>query len=257
MSLTTLNHLLIPFFAKKHVEASTRHFVGMVKHFELQEWEDCIAKAGKFIEATLKALWVRAGRTVPDGRAFSAGSLIDGLGQLSQGSISDSIRLTIPRVSRFVYEIASNRGGRHDPNEIDPNEMDANVVTMNCSWVLAEMVRCAQHGIVGSDVAKVMVDSLVKKRYPLIEEVDGKTYFHFHGASAVDIALLALAHVSPRRISSSELSLLLKRHRFSTQNARVAVSRIRRYVDEDENGGMRLLIPGLRKAENLKNGRQT
>jgi CheY-like chemotaxis protein len=47
----------------------------------------------------------------------------------NENTLSDSVRLTIPRACRFIYEIASNRGARHDADEVAANEMDANAVT--------------------------------------------------------------------------------------------------------------------------------
>lgn len=246
-----VEQLLIPGFHQRHVAAMLRHFEGMSKNFQREEWEDCIAKGGKFIEAALKALYVSAGQSLPTGRGFKADSVINGLAGLSSGSAADTIRLTIPRACRFVYEIASNRGGRHDPDEIDPNEMDANAVVMNCSWIVAEMVRHAQHGSVDGGTAKAIVDSLVKRQYPLIEEVDDRTYFHLAGASAVEIALVSLAHRYPKRMTAAELTLMLRRHLFSESNTRVAIQRIRRFIDENDRGGFRLLAPGLEKAEEI------
>jgi hypothetical protein len=59
----------------------------------------------------------------------------------------------------FIYDIASNRGGRHDPGEVDPNEMDAAAVVANMSWVVAELIRYAQKGAVNLAEAKQLVES--------------------------------------------------------------------------------------------------
>lgn len=243
--------LLQASFAEKHVAALIRHFEAMTKHFQHEEWENCIAKSGKFVEAVLKALIVFSGQTLATGKDFKADKAINTLTNLAAGSAHDTIRITIPRACRFVYEIASNRGGRHDPDEIDPNVMDANVVMGNCAWVVAEMIRHAQHGVVDTASAKKIVDSLVTRKYPVIEEVDGRTYFHLNSASAPDIALVALNHRYPGRISSGDLIKLLKRHHFTENNARTALQRISKYVDEDDSEQLRLLAPGMKKAEEI------
>jgi len=251
MARVDAERLLTPVFSQKHVAAMLRHFEGATEDFQRGEWEDSIAKGGKFIEAALKALAVSAGLTFPTGKGFKADTVINSLGGLPAGSADNTVRLTIPRACRFIYEIASNRGGRHDPDEIDPNEMDANVVAMNCSWILAEMIRHAQHGAVNTDDAKNIVDSLVKRKYPLIENVDGRMYFHLENASAHDIALVALAHCYPSRMAANDLVNLLKRHDFTEKNARVTLKRVKKFVDEDGHGGLRLLTPGLKKAEEI------
>ena len=146
--LQEIEALLVPHFAKKHVTSLLRHFSKLVEELQQEEWADAIAASGKFIEAVLKALFVQVGKTPPAGRGFKADFVINGLAQVPDGIAHDSVRLTIPRACRFLYDIASNRGGRHDPDEIDPNEMDANAAVMNCSWILAEMIRVAQKGAV-------------------------------------------------------------------------------------------------------------
>jgi hypothetical protein len=53
----------------------------------------------------------------------------------------DGLRLQIPRACIFVYDITSNRGARHDSDEMNPNEMDATVILPVFSWMLAELAR--------------------------------------------------------------------------------------------------------------------
>jgi len=138
----------------------------------------------------LKALWVHTGNTLPPARQFKADSVINQLA--NQTTFDDSVRLTIPRACRFAYDIASNRGARHDPTEVDPNAMDAHAVVGVTSWILGELVRYAQKGSLRPDDVKDLVDGLTEKKYPLIEDVDGRTYLHVGGASGRDIAVLLL-----------------------------------------------------------------
>ncbi|MCX6570514.1 MAG: hypothetical protein NT006_03710 [Candidatus Aminicenantes bacterium] len=219
--------------------------------FQMGEWEDSLAKAGKFVEAVLKALFVHVGESPPTGRGFKADPIITGLANKPQNSCDDSIRLTIPRACRFVYDIASNRGGRHDPEEINANEMDANASVSTCSWILAEMIRLSQKGVVDLEEARKLVDSLTRKKYPFIEEVDGRVYFHLEKKTAPDVALLALDHAYPGRLSKQNLIDAIKRNGFSSDNARKAVQSISHFVDNDGNDRLRLLAPGLRRAEEI------
>lgn len=246
----TLEGMLVPHFPKKHVSSLLNHFSKAVEELRDGEWENAIGKTGKFVEAVLKALWEHVGNTAPGGRAFKADPIINGLAQLPT-TVHDSIRLTIPRACRFVYDVASNRGGRHDPDEVNPNEMDAIAATTNCSWILAEMLRLAQKGAVDLSNAKAIVESLLEKRYAFIENIDGRLYFHLKDKSAVDVALLALAQIHPRRMSKQALIDTVKRNGFKKGNAEVAVQRIAKFADEDGNGELRILATGLQKAEDL------
>lgn len=249
--MDSIETLLIPPFPKKHISAAHQHFSGMISESQGGRWEHAITKGGKFVEAILKALFVSVGKTPPPGRQFKAGAIIEQLAQLAANVADDTVRLTIPRACRFVYDIASNRGARHDPDEVDPNEMDGNAVVMMCAWIFAEMVRYAQKGAVDLKQAKELIEALVVRRYPLIEEVDGRLYFHHRKKTAPGVALLALAYRYPKRMPKDELLATIERHGFKKTNAWMAIRNIRQYVDEDDQVRLRLLAPGIKKAEEI------
>jgi len=238
-------------FPAKHVKAAVLHFQAMTLEFQQSDWEQAIGKGGKFVEAALKALQLHTGGTVPPARQFKAGDIITRLENLPRAAHDDTIRITIPRACRFAYDVASNRGARHDPEEIDPNEMDARVMVATASWILAETLRYSQKGAIDQDAVRELVDRITQRKYPIVEEVDGRVYFHVPGASARDVALLSLWHRHPGRISREDLKASLVRHRFSANNAALAITRIGRLVDDDGQDRLRLLQPGLLEAEAL------
>ncbi len=242
----TINQMLKDKFEAKYADAAVKHFTLMVQDFQKREWEDANAKAGKFVEAVLKAIWRSAGEVVPTGRNFSAGGIMNQVE--NKMVLSDSLRLTIPRACRWVYEIASNRGARHDADEIEANEMDANAVLASCSWILAEMVRYSQHGL-DLVAAKAIFDSVVKRRYPFIEEIDGRVYVDI-ADSAREAAILILWHVYPKRIAENDLFEQLRRHQYKKANAEMAIKRIQGVVDND-NGNLKLRSIGIQEAEEL------
>lgn len=246
----TANELLKDVFKEIHADAAVKHFQNMVADYQKSDWADASAKAGKFIEAVMKALWVRAGETVPKGKDFKVGKIITDLERKPDvAGIPDTIKLTIPRACRFAYEIASNRGARHDADEIDANEMDATAVLSSCSWILSEMIRFSQKGLDLAQ-AKAVVDGLMKRRFPLSEEIDGRVYVNL-GESATEVATLILWHIYPRRMSDAELIASVVRHGHSEANAKIAVKRIGKFTDRDANGNLMLRATGLNKAESL------
>ena len=99
-------------------------------------------------------------------------------------------------------------------------------------------------------VILTLVAGLMRRRYPFLEEVDGRVYFHVPGISARGVALLTLWQHSDR-VPKADLIAAVKRHRFTTNNANVAVSRLGGAVDDNGQGLLKLLIPGLREAESL------
>jgi len=198
----------------------------------------------------MKALWVHAGEVVPKGKDFSVGVTVDKLQQKpAAAGIPDTIKLTIPRASRFAYEIASNRGARHDADEIDANEMDASTVVTVCSWILSEMVRFSQKGLDLAE-AKAIVEGLMRRKFPFTEEIDGRIYTEI-GDSAPEVALGILFYIYPKRMPEVELVESLKRHDYKDHNASIAVQRLKPYVDTDAAGNVRLRNPGVRKTERL------
>lgn len=199
------------------------------------DWEDSIAKMGKVVEAMLKAVATHCHVTFPTGRKFRADTVINLLGALAPGSHDDSLRLLIPRACRVIYDIASNRGARHDPDEVDSNSMDANVVVPIASWILAEAVRYAQKGVDPSE-AKELVESLVERKFPAVKDVDGRIYVHAKNKSAADVGLVVLARQHPQRIARGDLVEAIRRNGFTLNNASVAVTRLARLTDDDGTG---------------------
>jgi HEPN domain-containing protein len=239
--------LLTAEFEEKYVKAAVKHFEDAVEEFQKNKWDDASAKGGKCIEAVLKALWKYAGETVPAGKDFKAGKVIDQIA--TKASVPDTIRLTIPRACRFAYEIASNRGARHDADEIDANEMDARTVVSVCAWILSEMVRFSQRG---RDLAAAadIVEGLTKRRYPFAEEIEGRHYADI-GTSALEKALVILYSIYPKRLARADLIETLVRHPFKRNNANVAIARLAPFIDDDGNGNIRLRNSGLQRFDQL------
>lgn len=250
----TVNELLKDkFAAARNVDALVRHFQDAADEYHQGKWEKSLAKAGKFLEAVLKALLVEAGLPPQSARQFKVDKAINDLAQLQSGTTDETIRLTIPRCCRFIYDVASNRGGRHDPDEIDLNEMDATATLNNCAWVLAEMVRYAQKQRDLTE-AKSTVEGLMKRRYPFIEDIDGRVYVDLKMAkSARELGLLILWQKGASRISRDDLIAAIRRQRrdISVANARMAVQRLGNVVDDDGAGNLRLRSSGFREADQV------
>lgn len=251
----TVNELLTDrFAATKNVDALVRHFQGAVDEYSRGEWEKSLAKAGKFLEAVLKALLLEANLPAQPSGQFKVGKAITDLGGAqTAGHVDRTIRLTVPRCCQFIYDIASNRGGRHDPDEVDANEMDATVALGNCAWVLAELIRYAQKARELTE-AKSVVDGLMQRRYPFVEEIDGRVYVDLSTAkSARELGLLVLWSSCRHRMSREELVASIRRQRrnVSAKNASMAVTRLMNVVDDDGAGNLVLRRSGFREAESL------
>ncbi len=100
-------------------------------------------------------------------------------------------------------------------------------------------------------VVAEMIASLTQRKYPFVEEIDGRLYFFLKGLGARDVALLTLWRIHPRRINKEDLIQAARRHGIREANARMGVARLHMLVDDDGAGNFRLLISGLQQAEAL------
>lgn len=240
---------LAPHFPAIHILAVLSHYSEAVKKYQASDWEGSLLKSGKFVEATLKALLVHCGLTVPPARRFKVGDAIRDLGQISSTTYDDTARLLIPRACTFIYDIVSNRGTRHDPDKVNPNKMDASVVMPMISWILAEMIRFAS-GIATPTETLEQVENLTEKKYPHIENVDGRLYVNIAGLRAREIGLLLLHAHYPHRITRVELTASMRRHGLKTNPIAIALTRLKSTVDETDNG-WKLRAPGREEAEKI------
>jgi len=242
---------LLKVFNSKYVVSLLNHFDESIRKFENVDWEACIQKAGKFVEAVIKALANYCQIPIPQGRDFKVGKLVEELRKADQSKYDDTIRLLIPRICVFMYDISSNRGARHDPDEIDSNKMDAVVVVQNISWILAEMIRFSQKGSIAPDQAIGLVEELMEKKYPIFEEIDGRLYVNKEGLSALETAMLLLNFRYPNRVRKQYLTDMLMRHNFTRKNSKMAISRVIKFVDDDAEGNIKLRGIGRVKADSI------
>lgn len=241
--------LLTAQFPTQHTTAALKHHREAVNKYQAGDWEGSLLKGGKFVEAVMKALLTHGGLSVPPSRRFKVGGAVRSLGQLSS-NVDEVVRLLIPRACMFIYDIVSNRGTRHDPDQIDPNKMDASVVISVISWILAEMVRFAAQNTANTVEAVEIVEGLTEKKSPYFEEIEGRTYVNLGGLTPRELALLLLYVRYPRRISRRDLSAAIKRHGIRGSKVDVALTRLKDIVDDDD-GEWRIRQIGREEAERI------
>lgn len=244
---TEVADLLSISFSRKHVDAMLKHFQAGTKEYREGNWEGVGLKAGKFVEAATKCLMGHCGIALPTtARKFHAGPELKKLEPLA--TCSDTVRLVIPKACLFMYDIASNRGSRHDSEDIDANEMDARVLVPLMGWTVAEMVRFSNPANSDTSEAAAIIESFTQKIYPIFEEIDGRPYVNLNKASAPDIALLLLYFKYPHRINRQDLVEAVARHGHKKKAAEMAVHRLKNLVD-DKDGSWQLRGLGREKAE--------
>ena len=129
-------------------------------------------EGGRFCETAFRMLQQSTTKTfTPLGKTLNTTKIITDLGNVPSAAALNSIRLHIPRALRVVYDIRNNRDTAHLGDGIDPNLQDATLVISNLDWVLAEFVRI-YHGV-AADEAQKIVDRLVSRKVPAVEDFDG------------------------------------------------------------------------------------
>jgi len=248
MSEERVRQILSAQFEAAHVDALLKHYTAASEKYVEGDAEAVALKAGKFVEAVTKVLMRFAGKTLPAPRKFSAGVELRHLDQLDSAKFADSIRITVPRACIFMYDIASNRGGRHDPSGVDANEMDARALLPTMSWVLAELVRLA--GAADTTEAMLVIDEVTSKILPFFEKIGDRTYINFEKMSAPEVALMLLYESDPKSITRGDLVEAVGRHGHKKKAAEMAVHRLKDSVDENGNE-LKLRGIGRQKAEEI------
>lgn len=147
-----------------HEETKRAYYLGGLRLAEVE--------AGRFCEAVFRLLeYETTSSYTPLSRQVNTDGLIRQLSQLAVGSFPESIRLHIPRSLRVVYDIRNKRDAAHLADGIDPNVQDSSLVCGVIDWVLAELIRI--HHSVSADEASKIVDDIIVKAAPLIQDFDG------------------------------------------------------------------------------------
>ncbi len=238
-------------FDKRRSDTLVSYFSASIQRLEQGDWENSLVKSGKFVEATIKLIWTFAGKPLPKEKKFKVGFYAEKIIKLSSTEISsDGVRLQIPRACIFLYDITSNRGGRHDSDEFAPNEMDAITASGLCSWILAEFVRFCALNRLSPDEAQKIVESVVKRHYPIFEEIEGRIYVEKNKhKSAIRCALMILYKKFPERMSRKELSAAVMRHEYGKYALKY--ERLAPFIDSDNSGKILLRSAGRKKVEEI------
>ena len=133
--------------------------------------EIALAKAGRFVENTLRAIeYIRTSVCLKEIK-----SVLTTVRKIENDSaLPESLRLLIPRVVYgMMYGLRSKRDAVH-VKEIDPRHIDAFLCVSAASWVMAELLRL-YHSSDEADVTHCML-ALSRTSIPYIESINGETF---------------------------------------------------------------------------------
>ncbi len=182
-----------------YVEAKRRFYLGDHRPQEVE--------GGRFSEAVFRVLQHLTGVGVtPLGKALPSVDKLLATCEHATGH-PDSVRLHIPRTLKLIYDIRNKRDVAHLGDGIDPNLQDATLVTANMDWVLAELIRL-HHGV-SADQAQAIIEDVVKREVPAIEEIDGHPVI-LSDLKPRDQALLMLYRAGAAGLSLDQLAKQLR-----------------------------------------------
>lgn len=179
-----------------HSEVKRNYYLGGLRLAEVE--------GGRFCEAAFRLLQQVAGFSVtPLGKQVDSEKLILTLQNLPV-THPDSVRLHIPRALRLVYDIRNKRDAAHLADGIDPNMQDATLVVSVVDWILAEFIRL--YHAVPADEARKIVETIVARTAPIVQDFDGFLKVLNPGLNAGDWCLVLLYQCGANGATFDQLS---------------------------------------------------
>lgn len=148
----------------------------IVQNYVEQRWEPAELNGGKLCEVVYTIIdgalsGVFAPSATKPAKMVDACRILEGRPASATRVGDRSLRILLPRLLPFLYEIRNNRGVGHVGGDVNPNQEDAQAVLSMANWIMAELVRIFHN--VSLSEAQTTVDALVQRRHPLIWGIDG------------------------------------------------------------------------------------
>jgi hypothetical protein len=193
-----------------YTEAKRRYSLGDLRPQEVE--------GGRFSEGVFRLLQHASGQ-----KMTALGKTLPSLDKLlstleNTTGQSDAVRLHIPRTLKLIYDIRNKRDAAHLSDGIDPNLQDATLVVGNMDWTLSELVRLYHD--VDADRAQGIIENLVSKEVPAVEEIDGQPVI-LKNLQPKNQALLMLYRAGAQGASLDELASWLRVSRKDHLSARL------------------------------------
>lgn len=167
-----------------------------------------------------------------------------GFERLSAASLSESLRIHIPRVLLSIYNVRSKRGVAHLRGNINPNYQDATLLTTSASWVMGELF-CIYYNC-SLDEAQRIVDALVQKPISLVHKFESKSRVLLPELSYRDQTLLLLVSEYPNKVDEASLVNSIEPQDIASYRRKVLrILHNERLIEYDANRACQVLPPGL------------
>jgi hypothetical protein len=178
----------------------------IMQNYMERRWSPTELSGGRFCEIVYSILDGMASNNYPSSPSKPR-NMVDACRVLENHSnLPRSLRIQVPRILPFLYEVRNNRGVGHVGGDVDPNYMDSNAVIGICGWIMAELIRVL-HSVTTKEAQK-LVDTLVELKTPLVWEGKGVKRVLDPKLSIKDQTLVLLAS-QPLEIPADTLMIWL------------------------------------------------
>ena len=210
---TTVEELLASSLDSELVAELIGAYRELKEHFCTGKLRPAELEGGRFCEVAMRCLQELAlGRFTPlSTRLRSFPTEVADLAKVPVGKASDSVRLHAPVLLKAIYDIRNRRDVGHVNPDVDPSMADATLVATVCDWVLAELVRLTAK--CGADEAQSIVDGLVERQCPVVEDFAGFIKVLDPGLGLQDKILVVLYHRGKEGAGVTDLRDWLKPHK--------------------------------------------
>jgi len=169
------------------------------------KYEAAGLSAGKFCEVVIRLLQheitgssIAFGKKIPN-MADECRKLITA----RNTTISESVKIIIPRALIFLYTMRNKRGIGHVGGDIDANSIDSMTISRNADWIVCELIR-AYHKL-PLEEAQDLIDSISVKSLPIVWEIAGKKRVLKEGLSAKQKTLVLLYSETDTAVLTEDL----------------------------------------------------
>lgn len=143
----------------------------IVTNYAEHRWEPTELNGGKLCEIVYTIIDGATSGTYP-GSPSKPASMLDACKALEKRPADPnrwgdrSLRILIPRLLPYLYEIRNNRNVGHVGAEVDPNQSDATAVLASANWIMAELIRIFHK--VSLTEAQNAINAIVERKHPLV-----------------------------------------------------------------------------------------
>jgi len=158
---------------KELVKALLNAYFELKEHYYLGKHRPSELEGGRFAEVAVRCLQkLGNGEFTPLNKNLKPFvEEVKALENAGGGQAHESIRIHIPRLLLPIYGVRNRRDVGHVGGDVNPNFADSTLVMTICDWVLAELIRLTYN--CSLEEAQGIVDGLVERKIPILQEFDG------------------------------------------------------------------------------------